>query len=157
MVNERVSSSILLGQMEPRMLVMQRSCSRNSIDGKRNDRSLVLVGTEYDVDFDLEMYLYLKTTSQWPQDDLMIASQWPHGEVRPYHKQYITIPWKFWALLFSHAIFCLQPVLIWIMYPFRSRISNSQDSWKYWNVFFKIRKLMKTAYFSIKLPWKAFP
>jgi hypothetical protein len=35
------------------MLVMQRSCSRNSIDGKRNDRSLVLVGTEYDVDFDL--------------------------------------------------------------------------------------------------------
>ena len=64
MVNERVSSSILLGQMEPRMLVMQRSYSHNNIDGKRNDRSLVLVGTEYDVDFDLEMYLYLKTTSQ---------------------------------------------------------------------------------------------
>ena len=55
MVTDRVSNSILLGQMEPRMLVMQRSYSHNNIVGKRNDRSLVLVGTEYDVDFDLKI------------------------------------------------------------------------------------------------------
>ena len=59
MVTDRVSNSILLGQMEPRMLVMQRSYSHNNIVGKRNDRSLVLVGTEYDVDFDLKMTVNL--------------------------------------------------------------------------------------------------
>ena len=79
MVNERVSSSILLGQMEPRMLVMQRSYSHNNIVGKRSDRSLVLVGTEYDVDFDLKMVIiYIKTTS----DDLIACK---HDE----------LPWKF--------------------------------------------------------------
>ena len=52
-VNERVSSSILLGQMVPRMLVTQHNCFRSNTVGKRNDRSLVLVGIEYDVDFDL--------------------------------------------------------------------------------------------------------
>ena len=52
-VNERVSSSILLGQMVPRMLVTQHNCFRSNIVDKRNDRSLVRVGIEYDVDFDL--------------------------------------------------------------------------------------------------------
>lgn len=79
MVNERVSSSILLGQMEPRMLVMQRSYSHNNIVGKRSDRSLVLVGTEYDVDFDLKMVMiYIETTS----DDLIACK---HDK----------LPWKF--------------------------------------------------------------
>ena len=79
MVNERVSSSILLGQMEPRMLVMQRSYSHNNIVGKRSDRSLVLVGTEYDVDFDLKMVMiYYETTS----DDLIACK---HDK----------LPWKF--------------------------------------------------------------
>ena len=79
MVNERVSSSILLGQMEPRMLVMQRSYSHNNIVGKRSDRSLVLVGTEYDVDFDLKMVIiYIETTS----DDLIACK---HDK----------LPWKF--------------------------------------------------------------
>ena len=57
MINERVSSSILLCLMEPRMLVMQHNCFRSSTVGKRNDRSLVLVGIEYDVDFDLKVPL----------------------------------------------------------------------------------------------------
>ena len=79
MVNERVSSSTLLGQMEPRMLVMQRSYSHNNIVGKRSDRSLVLVGTEYDVDFDLKMVMiYIETTS----DDLIACK---HDK----------LPWKF--------------------------------------------------------------
>ena len=79
MVNERVSSSILLGQMEPRMLVMQHSYFHNSIVGIRNDRSLVLVGTEYDVDFDLKMIiLYIETTS----DDLIAC-------------KHVKLPWKF--------------------------------------------------------------
>ena len=79
MVNERVNSSILLGQMEPRMLVMQRSYFHNNIVGKRSDRSLVLVGTEYDVDFDLKMViLYIETTS----DDLIACK---HDK----------LPWKF--------------------------------------------------------------
>ena len=58
--NERVSSSILLGQMVPRMLVTQHNCFRSNTVGKRNDRSLVLVGIEYDVDFDLG-FSYFKT------------------------------------------------------------------------------------------------
>ena len=47
--------------MEPRMLVMQHSYFHNSIVGIRNDRSLVLVGTEYGVDFDLKInHLYIE-------------------------------------------------------------------------------------------------
>ena len=63
MVIDKVSSSILLGLMEPRMLVMQRSCFHNSIVDIRNDRSLVLVGTEYGVDFDLNINCYYCQTT----------------------------------------------------------------------------------------------
>ena len=63
MVIDKVSSSILLGLMEPRMLVMQRSYFHNSIVGIRNDRSLVLVGTEYGVDFDLNINCYYCQTT----------------------------------------------------------------------------------------------